>query len=93
MAGASSKALASACDEFVTYDALPGIPVFEPAPSADGTSAPKKRTRRTKASAGSTEPPDPQAAATGLLTRALRIGMEKDDDDWPHDVYDTGYHV
>ena len=84
VAGASSKALASACDEFVTYDALPGIPVFEPTPSADGTSAPKKRTRRTKASGGNTELPDPQAAATGLLTRALRIGMEKDDADWLH---------
>jgi OST-HTH/LOTUS domain-containing protein len=30
------------------------------------------------------EPPDPQAAATGLLTRALRIGLEKDDVDWLH---------
>ena len=84
VAGASSKALASACDEFVSYDALPGIPVFEPTPSADGTSAPKKRTRRTKATGGNTELPDPQAAATGLLTRALRIGMEKDDADWLH---------
>src|SRR6201997_5661556 len=26
VAGASSRSLASACDEFVTYDALPGIP-------------------------------------------------------------------
>ena len=30
------------------------------------------------------DPPDPQAAATGLLTRALRIGLEKDDADWLH---------
>jgi hypothetical protein len=28
--------------------------------------------------------PDPQAAAIGLLTRALRIGLEKDDVDWLH---------
>ncbi|MGB0438373.1 MAG: OST-HTH/LOTUS domain-containing protein, partial [Mycobacterium sp.] len=33
---------------------------------------------------GEPEPPDPQAAATGLLTRALRIGLEKDDADWLH---------
>jgi hypothetical protein len=34
VAGSSSKALAAACDEFVVYDALPGIPVFEPDPVA-----------------------------------------------------------
>src|SRR6201997_5410722 len=28
--GASSRALAAACDEFVTYDALPGVPALEP---------------------------------------------------------------
>ena len=32
VAGSSSRSLAAACDEFVTYDALPGIPVFEPTP-------------------------------------------------------------
>lgn len=78
VAGASSRALAAACDEFVTYDALPGVPVPEPQPSED--TAPKKRTR-TK---GEPPPPDPQEAATGLLIRALRIGMEKDDVDWLH---------
>lgn len=78
VAGASSRALAAACDEFVTYDALPGVPVPEPQPSE--AAAPKKRTR-TK---GEPPPPDPQEAATGLLIRALRIGMEKDDVDWLH---------
>ncbi|MCV7101110.1 NYN domain-containing protein [Mycobacterium palustre] len=89
VAGASSRALAAACDEFVVYDALPGVPVFEPEPapaSGDGEAAkPKRRTGRAKA----TEPeepeaPDPQAAATALLTRALQIGLEKDDVDWLH---------
>jgi hypothetical protein len=76
VAGSSSKALAAACDDFVIYDALPGVPVPEPAP----------RTRRAK-SDGDDEPPpgpDPQPAATALLTRALHIGMEKDDVDWLH---------
>ena len=73
--GSISKSLTAACDEFVSYDALPGVPVAEP----------KKRARRAK----TTEPdepeqPDPQAAATGLLERALRIGHEKDDADWLH---------
>jgi OST-HTH/LOTUS domain len=47
---------------------------------------PKKRPRRAKAQEADEEPeqPDPQAAATGLLERALRIGHEKDDADWLH---------
>lgn len=81
VAGSSSRALAAACDEFVVYDALPGVPAFEPVPAAE----PKGTGRRTK----KTEPeepaaPDPQAAATALLTRALQIGLEKDDVDWLH---------
>ena len=92
VAGSSSRMLAAACDEFVTYDALPGIPVFEPTPvpdTADDKPAPRRRSSRAKA-AETPEPPeepdqpDPQAAATGLLTRALRIGLEKDDVDWLH---------
>ncbi|OBK70939.1 NYN domain-containing protein [Mycobacterium sp. 1274761.0] len=79
VAGASSRSLAAACDEFVTYDALPGIPTVAPAPV-------KKATKLTKSRApdDEPEPADPQAAATGLLERALRIGHEKDDADWLH---------
>lgn len=73
VAGSSSRALAAACDEFVTYDALPGVPVREPSPE------PAKRARR-----GTKTEHDPQAAATALLTRALHIGLEKDDVDWLH---------
>ena len=68
VAGASSGSLASACDEFVTYDALPGIP--------DGPKEePKKRARKDS---------DPQKAATRLLERALQIGLQKDDTEWLH---------
>lgn len=84
VAGSSSRALAAACDEFVVYDALPGVPVFEPEPAAE---PPKKAVRRSKKSDAETEPepePDPQPAATALLIRALRIGLEKDDVDWLH---------
>ncbi len=82
VAGASSRALAAACDEFVVYDALPGVPVPEPQPAV----APKGRGDRSgkDADAPEAQPPDPQAAATGLLTRALRIGLDKDDVDWLH---------
>ncbi|HEY5148406.1 MAG TPA: NYN domain-containing protein [Mycobacterium sp.] len=77
VAGSSSKSLAAACDEFVIYDALPGVPVFEPPGEPE-----KPRAKRTK----SAEPelPDAQAAATALLTRALQIGLEKEDVEWLH---------
>ncbi len=83
VAGASSRSLASACDEFVTYDALPGIPTVAVAPAPA-----KKATKRTKSTEPEEDPEpeaaDTQAAATGLLERALRIGHEKDDADWLH---------
>ena len=74
VAGSSSRSLAAACDEFVIYDALPGVPVPEP----------KRHARAKDTDADEPPPPDPQAAATDLLTRALRIGLEKDDADWLH---------
>jgi uncharacterized LabA/DUF88 family protein len=89
VAGASSRSLAAACDEFVTYDALPGIPAI-----ATQAPEPKKRGQRPSSPEPDPDPDpdpddesapgDPQAAATGLLERALRIGHEKDDADWLH---------
>jgi len=97
VAGSTSKALAAACDELVTYDALPGItPAAATAdangkqpPEAAGTS-PARRSRRTKQPAAAAtdqadvDPEDPQEVATRLLERALRLGQEKDDADWLH---------
>ena len=80
VAGASSQSLAAACDEFVTYDALPGIPTIVTA-----APEPKRRGRRAgPAEPDEPKPPDPQAAASGLLERALRISQEKDDAEWLH---------
>ena len=79
VAGSSSRSLAAACDDFVIYDALPGVPVFEP-PATD--EKPKRRAAKSKSP--EPEPPDAQAAATALLKRALQIGLEKDDADWLH---------
>src|SRR6201996_2301326 len=80
VAGASSRALAAACDDFVVYDALPGVPTLE------SDAAPQTRRSGRGKPAEPEEPasPDPQAAATALLTRALQIGLEKDDVDWLH---------
>ena len=91
VAGSSSKSLAAACDEFVIYDTLPGVPAITPAPVED--ESPRTRTRQVKtvdaspteaAEAAEAETPDPQTAATALLKRALQIGLEKDDDEWLH---------
>jgi len=85
VAGASSRALAAACEEFVVYDALPGVPVLEREPAPAEADPPKRRSgRTTPAQPEEPEPPDAQVAATALLTRALQIGLEKDDVDWLH---------
>ncbi|MET0451913.1 MAG: NYN domain-containing protein [Mycobacterium sp.] len=93
VAGSSSRSLAAACDDFVIYDALPGVPVFEPDDVPAGKEepepepkkrAPRRRATRPQAVEEEPEAPDPQADATGLLTRALRIGLEKDDVEWLH---------
>jgi hypothetical protein len=102
VAGSTSRALAAACDELVTYDALPGItPVgagqppdaqtaAAPAQEEPGDAAPARSSRRARRPAAAVtdetdaEPEDPQAVATRLLERALRLGQEKDDADWLH---------
>jgi uncharacterized LabA/DUF88 family protein len=96
VAGSTSRALAAACDELVTYDALPGIaPAASPASRASETrppepaSVPSRRgSRRPPAAAvtGETDldSEDRQEVATRLLERALRLGQEKEDADWLH---------
>jgi len=90
VAGSSSRSLAAACDEFVVYDALPGVPKAEPeAPAAEApATSPKRKTPPSKEAEppepDDTESPDLQAAATAVLTRALQIGLEKDDVEWLH---------
>src|SRR6201990_3430342 len=51
VAGASSRSLAAACDEFFTYDALPGIPA-----GATQSVESKKRGRRASTAASDEEP-------------------------------------
>ena len=55
-----------------------------------GKAPPARASRRTRRSAatvaddGDLESEDPQEVATRLLERALRLGQEKDDEDWLH---------
>jgi hypothetical protein len=87
VAGATSRALMAACDEFLDYDALPGI---EPRPVAEG---PPRSRRAAKAQAGAEAPEETEdeeeaaevntpEGATSLLLRALRIVEARNDEDW-----------
>jgi len=96
VAGSTSRSLAAACDELVTYDALPGIAddaASEPEPAAASTRPARPAGTDPVGGVGPVGPvgpdltldaDDPQAAATRLLERALRLGHEKDDAEWLH---------
>jgi hypothetical protein len=80
VAGSISKALVSACDEFIDYADLPGV---APPPVRQQTAkkAPAKKVAAKKAAKAS-EPAEPDKAATELLVRAIRVGLQKSDEDW-----------
>jgi hypothetical protein len=99
VAGSTSRSLAAACDELVTYDALPGITFpdavqqgAEPAasqaeqeePGSTASARGSRRTKRPVTAETELDSEDPQELATRLLERALRLGQEKDDADWLH---------
>lgn len=120
MAGSTSRALVSACDEFESYENLPGVPQMaapppvttrkraaakksaaapDSAPEAAPNDAPHnapvvkettKTTTRKSAKAALTKvdtlPNEPQELvdATALLERAVRVGLQKSDDEWIH---------
>lgn len=72
VAGSTAKSLAAACDQFDSYDALPGVAA--PAPSDKRDAAPPRRRARKS-------PADPVEA---LLERALRLESDKEDVEWQH---------
>lgn len=78
VAGATSKALAYACNEFADYDALSGVRAI-----AKQISAPTA-TRRSPAPevVERTVPASDQDAAASLLTRALLLRQSTNDDEW-----------
>ena len=77
VAGSTAKSLAAACDQFDSYDTLPGIVLPEATAkkaAVTGTAATSSSRRRKK-----TEDP-----AAELLRRALRLEQERTDDEWVH---------
>jgi hypothetical protein len=89
VAGATSKQLAAACNEFKFYGELPGVvPAPRDAPvAAEVAEAP---TRSTKAAAKQTDDVaerdsiDPKLSASQLLVRAMSLGHDKSDEEWLH---------
>jgi hypothetical protein len=89
VAGASSKSLAAACNEFKFYGELPGVvPAVAPSPAVDPDAepVPAKKAPSRRASkpqeAPEPEPVDPKLSARELLVRALRVGEATSDDEW-----------
>ena len=97
VAGATAKALVAACNEFIDYAELPGVTPVPAAPkktaakaaaktakATEPAKAPAKRaakkTAKTVAKNAAESPA--QAEATALLVRAVRVGLQKSDDDW-----------
>jgi hypothetical protein len=92
VAGSTSRALVSACNEFIDYAHLPGV-TPPPAGKRVVTKAAAKKavtnkavTKKAAAKTSVTAVPAAEAA-THLLVRAIRVGLQKSDDDW---VYAAG---
>lgn len=74
VAGSTAKSLAAACDQFDSYDSLPGVTAPEGSGKTDA--APPSRAKRTRKT---TEDPSGE-----LLARALRLEQERTDEEWMH---------
>ncbi|WP_036283315.1 NYN domain-containing protein [Microbacterium luticocti] len=74
VAGSTAKSLAAACDQFDSYDSLPGVPTPVPAKKTEQTDATPTRRRKKK---------EPDVAAE-LLERALTLEHVRTDDEWMH---------
>ena len=84
VAGATSRALMAACDEFTDYDELPGVTPFVKPEPAKTEPAKRRPTKAETAKAAEGEPDAhlTQDAATDLLVRALQIVENRGDEDW-----------
>jgi len=92
VAGSTAKSLAAACDEFESYDSLPGVvrPARDAPAAAEAVepvkakAAPRTKTAKAKAAPAPAKT-DEQGEATALLQRALRLGHDKAGaDEWLH---------
>lgn len=85
VAGATSRALVAACDEFTDYDDLPGVTRPEVAARGRRRGAAKTDGADVEADAADEEPgveAPTQESATALLRRALQLVEGKNDEEW-----------
>ena len=93
VAGSTARSLAAACDQFASYDRLPGVPPVPPLPDATPAETPKADTsaKKTAATTRRASKASQADASTGSLTareaatlleRALRLESERADEDW-----------
>lgn len=96
VAGSTSRALVSACNEFIDYAELPGVtPIPPPAAKRAARKTPAKQAaqepaakaaakKTTKVAEPSPTQPltQPQEDATALLVRAIRVRLQKSDEEW-----------
>lgn len=93
VAGSTARSLAAACDQFASYDRLPGVPPVPPLPDATPADTPKAdtSTKKTTATTRRASKASQTDASTGSLTareaatlleRALRLESERADEDW-----------
>jgi uncharacterized protein (TIGR00288 family) len=83
VAGSTSRALRFACTDFIDYADLPGV--APPAARKRASKSPTKRSGGNKASDAKKAPSSAASAgdaATDLLVRAIRLGLQKSDDEW-----------
>jgi uncharacterized protein (TIGR00288 family) len=81
VSGSTSRALVSACNEFIDYAHLPGVSPPPPKKVAATKAAASRRARKPSSK------DSPDAAASDLLVRAIRVSLQKSDEDW---VYASG---
>ena len=72
VAGASSRSLAAACDEFVTYDALPGIPTVAPDAAEEGHASARSRRKPTTSPSPRIRRPRRRVCSSGRCASATR---------------------
>jgi uncharacterized LabA/DUF88 family protein len=75
VAGSTAKSLAAACDQFDSYDALPGVAA---PPAGRKDAAPQRTTGSRRAKRAEADPTE------SLLERALRLESDKEGVEWQH---------
>jgi uncharacterized LabA/DUF88 family protein len=75
VAGSTAKSLAAACDQFDSYDALPGVAA---PPAGKKDAAPQRASASRRARKAAVDPTE------SLLERALRLESDKEGVEWQH---------